>query len=132
WCAHAALGPRRSWPVFCSPSCGSPICGTSLHRPNFRRDHVFQGKLPASTGSGNNRSTTVAAPGVDRLCMTTEGRARTAAQKPRTGDGPLEVTEEGRSMVMRLPVEGGGRLVIELSKDEATGLHATLAETLGL
>src|SRR5699024_9062955 len=82
----------------------------SLHRPIFRRDHVFQGKLPGSTGSWNNRGTTVGAPGVDRLCMTTEGRAHMAAQKPRTGDGPLEVTEEGRSMVMRLPVEGGGRL----------------------
>ncbi|MCI4012150.1 DUF3117 domain-containing protein [Brevibacterium sp. ZH18] len=55
-----------------------------------------------------------------------------AAQKPRTGDGPLEVTKEGRGMVMRLPVEGGGRLVIELSRDEATGLHDTLAETLGI
>ncbi|GAA1872880.1 DUF3117 domain-containing protein [Brevibacterium marinum] len=55
-----------------------------------------------------------------------------AAQKPRTGDGPLEVTKEGRGMVMRLPVEGGGRLVIELSSDEATDLHDTLAQTLGL
>ena len=54
-----------------------------------------------------------------------------AAQKPRTGDGPLEVTKEGRGMVMRLPVEGGGRLVIELSRDEATALHDTLAGTLG-
>src|SRR5699024_12259539 len=63
--------------------------------------------------------------------MTTVGRAHMAAQKPRTGDGPLEGTEEGRSMVRRLPVEGGGRLEIEPSKDEATGLHDTLAETLG-
>ena len=55
-----------------------------------------------------------------------------AAQKPRTGDGPLEVTKEDRGMVMRLPVEGGGRLVIELSADEATALHDTLAETLGI
>jgi hypothetical protein len=54
-----------------------------------------------------------------------------AAQKPRTGDGPLEVTKEGRSMVLRLPVEGGGRLVIEISPDEATALRDTLAEALG-
>ena len=32
-----------------------------------------------------------------------------AAMKPRTGDGPLEVTKEGRGIVMRVPVDGGGR-----------------------
>ncbi|GAA4284085.1 DUF3117 domain-containing protein [Brevibacterium daeguense] len=53
-----------------------------------------------------------------------------AAQKPRTGDGPLEVTKEGRGYVVRLPVEGGGRLVIEVSQEEATNLRDTLAETL--
>ena len=35
-----------------------------------------------------------------------------AAMKPRTGDGPLEVVEEGRSIIMRVPLEGGGRLVV--------------------
>src|SRR5438445_226850 len=34
-----------------------------------------------------------------------------AAMKPRTGEGPLEVTKEGRGLVMRVPLEGGGRLV---------------------
>ena len=50
-----------------------------------------------------------------------------AAMKPRTGDGPLEVSAEGRGIVMRFPTEGGGRLVIELSAQEA----AELAEALG-
>ena len=36
-----------------------------------------------------------------------------AAMKPRTGDGPMEVTKEGRGIVMRVPLEGGGRLVVE-------------------
>jgi len=45
-----------------------------------------------------------------------------AAMKPRTGDGPLEVTKEGRSIVMRVPLEGGGRLVVELNAEEATAL----------
>ena len=36
---------------------------------------------------------------------------RMAAMKPRTGDGPLEVVKEGRGIVMRVPLEGGGRLV---------------------
>jgi hypothetical protein len=45
-----------------------------------------------------------------------------AAMKPRTGEGPLEVTKEGRGLVMRVPLEGGGRLVVELSPDEAQAL----------
>ena len=45
-----------------------------------------------------------------------------AAMKPRTGEGPLEVTKEGRGLVMRVPLEGGGRLVVELSPDEAEAL----------
>lgn len=53
-----------------------------------------------------------------------------AAQKPRTGDGPLEVTKEGRGLVLRLPVEGGGRLVIEISQEEAQNLAETLGEAL--
>ncbi len=45
-----------------------------------------------------------------------------AAQKPRGGDGPMEVTKEGRSIVMRVPLEGGGRLVIEMNAAEAAEL----------
>ena len=41
-----------------------------------------------------------------------------AAMKPRTGDGPLEVTKEGRGIVMRVPLEGGGMLVSEKFKIE--------------
>jgi hypothetical protein len=49
-----------------------------------------------------------------------------AAMKPRTGDGPLEVTKEGRGIVMRVPLEGGGRLVVEMSPDEAGELGEAL------
>jgi len=49
-----------------------------------------------------------------------------AAMKPRTGDGPLEVTKEGRGIVMRVPLEGGGRLVVELSAAEAGALGDAL------
>jgi hypothetical protein len=49
-----------------------------------------------------------------------------AAMKPRTGDGPMEVTKEGRGIVMRVPLEGGGRLVVELSADEAEELGSQL------
>ena len=49
-----------------------------------------------------------------------------AAMKPRTGDGPKEVTKEGRSLIMRVPLEGGGRLVVELNSSEATNLKECL------
>jgi hypothetical protein len=54
-----------------------------------------------------------------------------AAMKPRTGDGPLEVTKEGRGIVMRVPLEGGGRLVVELTPDEARDLGAQLSTVAG-
>ncbi|HLX49490.1 MAG TPA: DUF3117 domain-containing protein [Streptosporangiaceae bacterium] len=54
-----------------------------------------------------------------------------AAMKPRTGDGPLEVTKEGRGIVMRVPLEGGGRLVVELSADEAAKLGDALKTAVG-
>jgi Protein of unknown function (DUF3117) len=50
-----------------------------------------------------------------------------AAMKPRTGDGPLEVTKEGRGLVMRVPLEGGGRLVLELNQEEAKALEDALS-----
>ncbi|AEH08362.1 MULTISPECIES: DUF3117 domain-containing protein [Frankiaceae] len=54
-----------------------------------------------------------------------------AAMKPRTGDGPLEVTKEGRSIIMRVPLEGGGRLVVELLPDEAKDLGDALKSAAG-
>lgn len=53
-----------------------------------------------------------------------------AAMKPRTGDGPLEVVKEGRGYVMRLPLEGGGRLVVEINADEVKELGETLLGAL--
>ncbi|HMR48161.1 MAG TPA: DUF3117 domain-containing protein [Arachnia sp.] len=54
-----------------------------------------------------------------------------AAMKPRTGDGPMEVTKEGRGIVMRVPVDGGGRLVVEMNADEATSLLDALKDVVG-
>jgi hypothetical protein len=54
-----------------------------------------------------------------------------AAMKPRTGDGPLEVTKEGRGIVMRVPLEGGGRLVVEMTPDEANSLSEALKSATG-
>ena len=48
------------------------------------------------------------------------------------GDGPLEVTKEGRGIVMRVPLEGGGRLVVELSADEANQLGDALKSVVSV
>jgi uncharacterized protein DUF3117 len=62
-----------------------------------------------------------------RVISASTGRGTSmAAMKPRTGDGPLEVTKEGRGIVMRVPLEGGGRLVVEMSRDEASALGDAL------
>ena len=55
-----------------------------------------------------------------------------AAMKPRTGDGPLEVTKEGRGIVLRMPLEGGGRLVVEMTPEEAKELGAAIEGCEGL
>lgn len=62
--------------------------------------------------------------GLNRTSMT--GEQAMAAMKPRTGDGPMEVTKEGRSLIMRVPLEGGGRLVVELKANEAAELKECL------
>ncbi|GLB66997.1 DUF3117 domain-containing protein [Arthrobacter crystallopoietes] len=49
-----------------------------------------------------------------------------AAMKPRTGEGPMEVTKEGRSLILRVPIDGGGRLVLELNAEEASNLRDCL------
>ena len=54
-----------------------------------------------------------------------------AAMKPRTGDGPMEVEKEGRGIVMRVPVDGGGRLVVELNAAEASSLLECLKGVVG-
>ena len=60
------------------------------------------------------------------------GSRNMAAMKPRTGDGPMEVTKEARSLVMRIPLEGGGRLVVELNVEEATNLGNALQAAVAL
>ena len=61
-----------------------------------------------------------------------EGRPNMAAMKPRTGDGPLEVTKEGRGIVLRMPLEGGGRLVVEMTPDEVRALGEAIDNCEGL
>ena len=51
-----------------------------------------------------------------------------AAMKPRTTGGEMEAVEESSKIVMRIPSDGGGRIVIELSKDEAAELGSLLTE----
>lgn len=50
-----------------------------------------------------------------------------AAMKPRTGDGPMEAEREPRGLiVLRVPLEGGGRLVVSVNDAEAKELHSVL------
>lgn len=51
-----------------------------------------------------------------------------AAMKPRTGEGPMEASKEGRSIILRVPTDGGGRTVIELNAVEAAALRDRLVE----
>jgi hypothetical protein len=38
----------------------------------------------------------------------------------------MEVTKEGRSLILRVPIDGGGRLVLELNTEEASNLRDCL------
>ncbi len=49
-----------------------------------------------------------------------------AAMKPRTGDGPIEATREGRDIILRVPLDGGGRLVLSLKQEEVQELARVL------
>ena len=50
-----------------------------------------------------------------------------AAMKPRTGDGEMEAEREPRGLiVLRVPLEGGGRLVVSVNDEEAVALHKVL------
>ena len=50
-----------------------------------------------------------------------------AAMKPRTGDGPMEAERETRGLiVLRVPLEGGGRLVVSVNDIEAKELFKVL------
>jgi hypothetical protein len=53
-----------------------------------------------------------------------------AAQKPRTGDGPMEATKEGRLIIVKVPLEGGGRMAVSMTADEVTELHSLLGKVL--
>ncbi len=53
-----------------------------------------------------------------------------AAMKPRTGDGPMEAVRETRVIVVRVPLEGGGRLVVSVNDAEATELRDVLNSVL--
>ena len=55
-----------------------------------------------------------------------------AAMKPRTGDGPLEAERDIHGTTLRMPLEGGGRLVRELDDDEVKSLHEVLDKLLKL
>lgn len=48
------------------------------------------------------------------------------ALKPRAGDGPFEAERDLRGITLRVPLEGGGRLVLELQDDDVIKLRDVL------
>lgn len=63
----------------------------------------------------------------NRQVSVVKGELLMAAMKPRTGDGPMEAVKEGRLIIVRVPLEGGGRLVVSVNDAEARELHDALA-----
>ena len=55
-----------------------------------------------------------------------------AAMKPRTGDGPMEAEPGNHGTTLRIPLEGGGRMVLEMKAEEISELHAVLSKVLEL
>ncbi|WP_124053989.1 DUF3117 domain-containing protein [Arcanobacterium ihumii] len=45
-----------------------------------------------------------------------------AAMKPRTGDGPLEAERDNHGVTLKIPLEGGGRLVLSLNETDVSEL----------
>src|SRR5262245_902808 len=96
------------WPYHCHNNAAS----VWVLRPSsakIKSWHEYTGSCRVRSWSGAPHAGVVggtAAPGL--LSLRGDNMA---AMKPRTGDGPLEVTKEGRGIVMRVPLEGGGRLV---------------------
>ncbi|MDD7385104.1 MAG: DUF3117 domain-containing protein [Actinomycetaceae bacterium] len=52
------------------------------------------------------------------------------AMKPRTGDGPLDIERDAHGLTVRIPVDGGGRLVLEMNDEEAAALRDALADAV--
>lgn len=68
----------------------------------------------------------------DKLGVTYEEKEPAmAAMKPRTGDGPMEAVKEGRLIIVRVPLEGGGRLVVSVNDAEAKELYDVLGGVVG-
>ncbi|WP_216378328.1 DUF3117 domain-containing protein [Arcanobacterium phocae] len=53
-----------------------------------------------------------------------------AAMKPRTGDGPLETERSNHGTILRIPLEGGGRMVLELHDEELHELYAVVQQAV--
>ena len=111
-----------------SPRILPGLCGRRFH-VDTRSLTVCGPVAPRPPAPGVPATTGAAAPAENQVSLVRGDNM--AAMKPRTGDGPLEVTKEGRGIVMRVPLEGGGRLVVEMTPDEATALGEALKSAVG-
>lgn len=54
------------------------------------------------------------------------------AQKPREGDGPMEAIPAPKGeYLVKIPSEGGGRIVFRFNKSEIHELYESLAKLIG-
>ena len=109
---------------------GGSTASTGL-RPDERRNRASRMPLAHASGDGSV---------VHRLAAISQRRSAwqimemlshergssMAAMKPRTGDGPMEAVKEGRLIIVRVPLEGGGRLVVSVNDAEAKELYDVL------
>lgn len=54
-----------------------------------------------------------------------------AAMKPRTGDGPLETERTNHGTTLKIPLEGGGRMVLEMKDAELNELYEVVKVAVG-
>ncbi|XCB30474.1 DUF3117 domain-containing protein [Arcanobacterium hippocoleae] len=53
-----------------------------------------------------------------------------AAMKPRTGDGPLEAERDNHGVTVKIPLEGGGRMVLLFKDAELNELAKVVTDHL--
>ena len=63
--------------------------------------------------------------------LATSGVSDVGELMPRMGDGPLEVEADQHGCTVRIPVVGGGRLVVVLDAREARNLGGMLVTVSG-
>src|SRR5690606_6700186 len=128
-CSDCSCPSRRCggrWPCRAHDCGGRACCCCAWRASGGGSTTCMPSRTP--TGRSRDRSEVPAVPGgtIDLRGRPRRKEAAMAAMKPRTGDGPMEAVKEGRLIIVRVPLEGGGRLVVSVNDAEAKELHDAL------